>query len=53
MIDAARACGASAKFAGSGAAIVGTFEHEAMFDRVRASLSAIGSDTVKPEIVAT
>ena len=50
MVEAARACGASAKFAGSGGAIVGTYEGEAMFDRVRDSLAAIGSRAIKPEL---
>jgi glucuronokinase len=48
MIETARACGASAKFAGSGGAIVGTYDDEAMFQQVRDSLAAIGSRTVKP-----
>ena len=52
MIDTARRCGASAKFAGSGGAIVGTYDGEPMFERVRASLAAIGSKTVRPVIIA-
>jgi glucuronokinase len=48
MVEAARACGASAKFAGSGGAIVGTYDGEEMFERVRGSLAAIGSRTIKP-----
>jgi len=48
MVEAARACGASAKFAGSGGAIVGTYDGDAMFERVRTSLAAIGSPTIKP-----
>src|SRR6266511_3214534 len=48
MVDTARACGASAKFAGSGGAIVGTYDGEPMYERVRASLDATGSRTVKP-----
>ena len=50
MIDAARACGASAKFAGSGGAILGTYDDEAMFATLRARLAAIGSRTVKPQV---
>lgn len=38
MIQAARAAGASAKYCGSGGAIIGTYSDEAMFDRLRASL---------------
>jgi len=48
MVDTARACGASAKFAGSGGAIVGTYDGEEMFERLRANLGAIGSRTIKP-----
>ena len=50
MIETARACGASAKFAGSGGAIVGSYDGEPMFERVRDSLAAIGSRTVKPQV---
>jgi glucuronokinase len=50
MVEAARACGATAKFAGSGGAIVGTYEGDAMFERVRTSLAAIGSRTIKPNV---
>ena len=50
MVETARACGASAKFAGSGGAIVGTYEDEAMFEQVRDRLAAIGSRTVKPRV---
>lgn len=50
MVETARACGASAKFAGSGGAIVGTYGGEPMFERVRDSLAIIGSRTVKPQV---
>jgi glucuronokinase len=50
MVDTARRCGASAKFAGSGGAIVGTYDTEPTFERVRASLAAIGSRTIKPQV---
>ena len=50
MVETARRCGASAKFAGSGGAILGTYSGEAMFDNVRDSLARIGSRTVKPEV---
>jgi glucuronokinase len=52
MVETARACGASAKFAGSGGAIVGTYADEAMFEQVRDRLAAIGSRTVKPRVSA-
>jgi glucuronokinase len=50
MVETARRSGASAKFAGSGGAIVGTYDGEAMFESVRASLAAIGSRTIKPRV---
>ncbi len=50
MVETARACGASAKFAGSGGAIVGTYDGDAMFERVRDGLAAMGSRTVKPQV---
>ncbi len=51
MIETARAAGASAKFAGSGGAIIGTCEGDEIFDRVRSALAAIGCRTIKPQIV--
>jgi glucuronokinase len=48
MVETARRCGASAKFAGSGGAIVGTYRAESIFESVKASLAAIGSRTIKP-----
>jgi glucuronokinase len=50
QIETARRCGASAKFAGSGGAILGTYANDQMFDQVRDSLSLIGSRTIKPII---
>jgi glucuronokinase len=47
MVETARAAGASAKFAGSGGAIVGTYRDDAMLERLRTSLAAIGSRTIK------
>jgi glucuronokinase len=52
MVETARRCGASAKFAGSGGAILGTYSGEAMFADVRAALAAIGSRTIKPHVAA-
>lgn len=42
MIDTARACGASANFAGSGGAVVGTYEDEATLNALRSTLGDIG-----------
>ncbi|HEY5912928.1 MAG TPA: GHMP kinase [Verrucomicrobiae bacterium] len=50
MVDVARACGATANFAGSGGAIIGTFEDDSMFQHLTARLSAIGSRVLRPEI---
>ena len=50
MIAVARAAGASAKFAGSGGAIVGTYEDEMQFAKLRDALEAIGCQTIKPKI---
>ena len=50
MVMTARKSGASAKFAGSGGAIVGTYEDEAQFARLAADLAAIGTVVLKPTI---
>jgi glucuronokinase len=50
MVETARAFGASAKFAGSGGAIVGLYADEAQFEAVRAALAEAGSRTVKPRV---
>jgi glucuronokinase len=51
MVDGARRCGASAKFAGSGGAILGTYTGESMFATLRETLAAMGSRTIKPQII--
>jgi glucuronokinase len=48
MVETARRCGASAKFAGSGGAIVGTCRDEAMYAELQKALVAIGCVVVKP-----
>ncbi len=50
MVEVARRCGASAKFAGSGGAIIGTYRDEAMFENLRVRLAEIGSRTIKPQV---
>ena len=50
MVETARAAGASAKFAGSGGAIVGTCDGDEMFERVRTSLAAMGCRTIRPQV---
>lgn len=51
MIQAARRAGASSNFAGSGGAIVGAFEDQAMFDRLREEMKPLGVAVVRPIIV--
>jgi glucuronokinase len=51
MVETARDCGASAKFTGSGGAIVGTYEDDAMFERLSAALKPQQVTVIKPRIV--
>ena len=53
MVYMARAAGATANFAGSGGAIVGTYEDEAMFGKLTAAGKAIGVAVIKPKIVVS
>lgn len=48
MVETARSIGASAKFAGSGGAIIGTYADEAMFSRLTDVLGAVGCKVIKP-----
>ncbi|MGN0833684.1 MAG: mevalonate kinase [Kiritimatiellia bacterium] len=50
MVLTARRSGASAKFAGSGGAIVGTYADEEQYRRLRSDLSEIGSVTFRPTV---
>jgi glucuronokinase len=50
MVETARAAGASAKFAGSGGAIIGTCDSGDTFERVRGSLAGMGCRTIKPQV---
>lgn len=50
MVDEARRCGASAQFCGSGGAIVGTFDDDATFEKVRTQLATLGCRTIRPRI---
>jgi len=50
MIDVARRTGASAKFAGSGGAIVGVYFDDQMFDRLVVDLAAIGCKVIKLDL---
>lgn len=51
MVETARSAGASAKFTGSGGAIVGTYADDAMFGALRAKLEAIGVRVIQPQIL--
>jgi glucuronokinase len=48
MVETARQCGASAKFAGSGGAVIGVYRDEAMFNEICDCMAEIGSRTIKP-----
>jgi glucuronokinase len=52
MVEVARKVGASAKFAGSGGAIIGTYRDEALFADLQAELGKIRCAVIKPQIVA-
>ena len=51
MVKIARECGASAKFTGSGGAIVGIYKDEAMFEQLKEKLSKYSVNVIKPNIV--
>jgi glucuronokinase len=51
MVETARSCGASAKFAGSGGAIVGVYRDADMFEALAHRLAAIGSRVIKPQVL--
>jgi glucuronokinase len=51
MVEAARSVGASAKFSGSGGAIVGTYKDDAMFAALREHLEPRHIRVLKPHIV--
>lgn len=51
MVKAARSLGASAKFTGSGGAIVGTYKDEAMFQALVKKLSPMHIKVIKPYFI--
>ena len=51
MVEAARDVGASAKFTGSGGAIVGTYEDDSMFEKLVSTLEPMGIAVIKPQIL--
>ena len=52
MVEAARSTGASAKFTGSGGAIIGTYKDEAMYQLLVNTLNKLGIEVIKPSIAA-
>lgn len=51
MVEAARSVGASAKFTGSGGAIIGTYEKEKMYENLVKTLEKINIEVIQPNIV--
>ena len=50
MIEVARACGASAHFAGSGGAILGSYRDETVYARLERELGKIGCRVIRPVV---
>ncbi len=53
MVRRARSVGASAKFSGSGGAIVGTYANEAMFEQLQEVFAGTDTLILKPQLVET
>lgn len=51
MVSVARSAGASAKFTGSGGAIIGTYTDENMFNRLKKKMAPLKVKVIKPKIV--
>ncbi len=51
LVQTAQSVGTSAKFTGSGGAIIGTYTDEKMYDKLVAVMKQIGAEVIKPEIV--
>jgi len=51
MVETARSTGASAKFTGSGGAIIGTFTDDEMFRSLKEKLAVEKIEVLKPEIL--
>jgi len=51
MVRVARQCGATAKFAGSGGSIIGTYTDDAMLTRLIIELKKLNARVIKPYIV--
>lgn len=53
MVELARSTGASAKFTGSGGAIIGTYTDEAMYENLKKTLEVADIEVIKPKIICT
>ena len=51
MVELAHRVGASAKFTGSGGAIIGLYQDEEMFENLRKTLATAQIEVIKPQIV--
>lgn len=50
MVEVARSAGVSAKYAGSGGAIIGTYDGEQQYEKLKSMLENIGCKVIKPEL---
>jgi glucuronokinase len=53
MVELARSVGASAKFTGSGGAVIGTYNDEKMYDKLKILMNKHHFEILKPQIVST
>jgi len=53
MVEAARSAGASAKFTGSGGAIVGTYQDQQMLKQLKKALCKLNIKLIKPKIASS
>jgi glucuronokinase len=51
MVKTARSCGASAKFSGSGGAIIGMYKDDEMLRKLILALNKINARVIKPYIL--
>jgi glucuronokinase len=51
MIKRARGCGASAKFTGSGGAIIGLLEDDTMLRKLADELESLGARLIRPQVI--
>ena len=52
MVEAARSVGASAKFTGSGGAIIGTYKDEGMYEELASKMQQLNIKVFKPEVAS-